>query len=135
MVAPSSDFSDPGVRALTVAAGMVLYVVFAVPLVSTLSLPQQFGAAVAAILAVAAVLFRDRLPNGNDTEPRDPRPALTVGASVGAIILFEYGLGAVAPGVRDAIAGVITVAVAGAGGGLLLVGVVSVVRSVTTVWS
>jgi len=128
MPTAATDLEDPTVRALAVAAGGLVYGLTLLPAVLAWPRSWQAAALVAAGLTVAASTRRDWL----QTDEADGADTLglvgSVAASTAAVLVFEYGLGAVAPGLRDAIAHAGFVLAAGAVAGLLLVGVASLVR-------
>ncbi|MFC6756575.1 MULTISPECIES: hypothetical protein [Haloarcula] len=124
----STDFQDPTVRALALVGAGLVYAVLVVPAAMASSLSQQVGALAAAGLTVAALSARDWSSTAG-TADSDSRPLLSFVVSLAAIALFEFGLGTIAPGVRDAVTGTLAAVVAGAVGGLLLVGLASLVRA------
>ena len=128
MSTAATDLEDPTVRTIVVAAGGLVYGLTVFPVV--IAWPPSWQAAVlaAAGLTVAATTRRDRLltddADGGDT----PGLVVSVAATMAAILFLDYGLGAVAPGLRDAVAHAALVLGAGAVAGLLFAGVASLVR-------
>lgn len=128
MPAASTDLHDPTVRALAVAAGGLVYGLIVFPAVVAWPRSWQAACLVTAGLTVAASTRRDRLLTDDADGADTPELVGSVAAAMAAMLLFDYGLGAVAPGLRDAAAQTGLVLGAGAVAGLLLVGTASLVR-------
>ena len=128
MSTAATDLHDPTVRAIAVAAGWLVYGLTVLPAVLAWPLFWQVAFLAAAGLAVAASTQRDRLLTEDADGGDDPGLVVSLAASTAAILLFEYGLGAVAPAFRDAVAHAVLVVGAGAVAGLLLVGAASLGR-------
>ena len=127
MSTTATDLHDPTVRAIVVVAGWLVFGLTLLPVVVAWPRSWQIGALVAAGLTVAATTRRDRLVS-DDTDGADtPGLAVSVTATTAVILFFEYVLGTVTPGLRDAVSNAVVVAGAGAVAGLLLVGGVSLV--------
>ena len=128
MSTTATDLHDPTVRAIVVVAGWLVYGLTLLPVVVAWPRSWQAGALVAVGLTVAATARRDRLLSDDADGTENPGLVVSVAATTAVVLFFEYVLGAVAPGLRDAVGHAVVVAGAGAVAGLLLVGAVSLVR-------